>query len=447
MSLPKHIEPGFNFDEAIEMADLARRTYRVFDESVSGSPERLYEALYSDDEWQYIHGIVDYDTDGRCMILKRKGQYQFALVFRGSIVTGSGLELTNLAAGVEDRMVEYPPISREPFRPPQDARVHKGYWETLAGFADELQFFFEILVGSKLEQKLLLGLVESDYIETDSRIAALGAALRVKYGDEVQERVVHKLSQTVQQIKNGDLPLSSVSLDGLVAKEVKYRQVLKDLMDAESEAHTVEEAKLEVYVAGHSLGGALATLCVLTLKRYFESQPDFPPFALKKYTIGSPKTGNKVFADYYNKHMKGYSHRIQNLADVVPRGPTSPVPLSYYPALSIPGVDHIRNGDDFYAFYEHVGEAFNVFGSGHQTLDLDFGGPVKFSIPMPFPHGPDGYIAMLQDAREQQERMLRPLQGITQLLMSSQEKRMETIQQQLTNIQKQLGSVARNGSS
>ena len=109
VSFPEHITPGFQFDEALELCDLARRVYKVFDETTAKDPRQLYNALYQD-QWQFIHAISDYGTDGRCMILKRKDCYQFAIVFRGSIMTSSGLDLTNLAAGREDEMIEYKPF-------------------------------------------------------------------------------------------------------------------------------------------------------------------------------------------------------------------------------------------------------------------------------------------------------------------------------------------------
>ena len=175
-------------------------------------------------------------------------------------------------------------------------------------------------------------------------------------------------------------------------------------------------------------------MCVLYLKRYFDSQSDWPAYALKKYSIGSPRVGNKYFVEYYNSLMHGFSQRIQNLADPVPYGPRDPVPPSAIPALLVPGVDHIRNGEEFYAFFQHVGEAYTIFGTGHQTLDLDFGGPFKISIPIPFPHGPDGYKDMLIEAHEAQQRMLRPFQGLTTSLFANQER-------QLTDLQKQIAAL------
>ncbi len=431
MNMPDRIRSGFNFDEALEMTDLCRLVYKVFDETASTDSEALFNALYSG-EWRYVHAISDYDTDGRCMILQRGQRNQFVIVFRGSIVTGGGIELTNLAAGLEDRMVEYEKLRGEPIHPPRDTRVHQGYLNTFNGFKDELVFFFETLVGSQLEQSLMAGLVESDDNETASRIAALGAGLGVKYGREVGKKIAQQITEVVGQIKQGEIGLSAVSLDKLVAKNVRFQEVL--MGQSETQRSDPKNDRLEVYVTGHSLGGALSTLCVLYLKRYFDSQSDWPAYALKKYSIGSPRVGNKSFVEYYNSLLGGFSQRIQNLADPVPYGPRDPVPPSALPALLVPGVDHIRNGDEFYAFFQHVGETYTIFGTGHQTLDLDFGGPFKISIPIPFPHGPDGYKDMLIEAHEAQQRMLKPFQGLTTSLFANQE-------QQLTDLQKQLAAL------
>ena len=90
MNLPDRIVSGFNFDEALEMTDLCRLVYKVFDETTSTDPDALFNALYTG-EWRYVHAISDYDTDGRCMILRRGQRNQFVVVFRGSIVTGGGI--------------------------------------------------------------------------------------------------------------------------------------------------------------------------------------------------------------------------------------------------------------------------------------------------------------------------------------------------------------------
>jgi triacylglycerol lipase len=49
-----------------------------------------------------------------------------------------------------------------------------------------------------------------------------------------------------------------------------------------------------VVVCGHSLGGALATLCASDLAGYLGAK-----CAVSSYTFGSPRVGNAVFASEY----------------------------------------------------------------------------------------------------------------------------------------------------
>ena len=48
---------------------------------------------------------------------------------------------------------------------------------------------------------------------------------------------------------------------------------------------------------GHSLGGALATLCGLDI------QYNFPDVSVSVYTFGSPKVGNAAFVQAYNRRV------------------------------------------------------------------------------------------------------------------------------------------------
>lgn len=132
---------------------------------------------------------------------------------------------------------------------------------------------------------------------------------------------------------------------------------------------------VQVYVCGHSLGGALATLCAYDLagrkcvrvcvrekrvapKRclvlavmssccstllYLPSTPLSYPYPsmlcrllslpcvaicrgaaaagriVHMFTYGAPRVGNKAFADSFNARLAGRSWRVTNTADIVPR--------------------------------------------------------------------------------------------------------------------------------
>lgn len=69
------------------------------------------------------------------------------------------------------------------------------------------------------------------------------------------------------------------------------------------------------YVTGHSLGGALATLLAIDLKRTFKN------INVIIYTYGSPRVGNKWFVRMFNNSLKNQSYRIVNERDFIPQVP------------------------------------------------------------------------------------------------------------------------------
>ena len=69
-----------------------------------------------------------------------------------------------------------------------------------------------------------------------------------------------------------------------------------------------------VICTGHSLGGALATLCALDL------QYNFPDKDVSCYTYGSPKVGNSHFKNSYDRRVPK-TYRFVNSADTVPSLP------------------------------------------------------------------------------------------------------------------------------
>jgi triacylglycerol lipase len=80
------------------------------------------------------------------------------------------------------------------------------------------------------------------------------------------------------------------------------------------ELDAMRAAGQAVYVTGHSLGGALATLAAAELLRAGK-----PPDAV--YTFGSPRVGNKGFADFYDAGLRDRTFRYVNKSDVVTRVP------------------------------------------------------------------------------------------------------------------------------
>jgi triacylglycerol lipase len=78
-----------------------------------------------------------------------------------------------------------------------------------------------------------------------------------------------------------------------------------------------------LYITGHSLGGALATLNL-----YWLMNNNFPKSISKVscYSFASPKIGNKKFKDDFESKLKPLNfsnYRFQNLSDVIPLTPPS----------------------------------------------------------------------------------------------------------------------------
>jgi predicted lipase len=69
---------------------------------------------------------------------------------------------------------------------------------------------------------------------------------------------------------------------------------------------------LPCFVAGHSLGGALATLATADLANNYPNFKD----QLRLYTYGAPRVGDRTFAEFVRTTAPN-SYRIFNLSDMV----------------------------------------------------------------------------------------------------------------------------------
>jgi triacylglycerol lipase len=71
-----------------------------------------------------------------------------------------------------------------------------------------------------------------------------------------------------------------------------------------------------IYISGHSLGGALATLSAVKFAHWYPSMRD----RIKVVTIGSPRVGDRAFRNLFNKHISECV-RIVHDNDIVTRVP------------------------------------------------------------------------------------------------------------------------------
>ncbi|XP_022875044.1 uncharacterized protein LOC111393637 isoform X3 [Olea europaea var. sylvestris] len=93
----------------------------------------------------------------------------------------------------------------------------------------------------------------------------------------------------------------------LIKQAVGYRDDLLELLP-----------KWHICVTGHSLGGALATLLALELSSSQLAKQG--AISVTMYNFGSPRVGNRRFAEVYNEKVKD-SWRVVNHRDIIPTVP------------------------------------------------------------------------------------------------------------------------------
>jgi hypothetical protein len=91
-----------------------------------------------------------------------------------------------------------------------------------------------------------------------------------------------------------------------------YIDIRKEMEEALRE---IEGAYDRIFVAGHSLGGALATLTILDL-----IELGIPPSSITVYTFASPRCADRVLAEKLNNSLVKH-WRIANTEDIVPTLP------------------------------------------------------------------------------------------------------------------------------
>ncbi|KAF0892976.1 hypothetical protein E2562_021278 [Oryza meyeriana var. granulata] len=138
-------------------------------------------------------------------------------------------------------------------------------------------------------------------LQTDLMLVPAGLNPEMLSGDFKQEIQVHSgFLSAYDSVRNRIIAL------------VKYAIGYLDEEDAEN------IPKWHVYVTGHSLGGALATLLALELSSSQMTKSGV--IFVTMYNFGSPRVGNRRFAEVYNAKVKN-SWRVVNHRDIIPTVP------------------------------------------------------------------------------------------------------------------------------
>ncbi|CAG8578163.1 3786_t:CDS:2 [Paraglomus occultum] len=142
-----------------------------------------------------------------------------------------------------------------------------------------------------------------------------------------------------------------------------YRNILKNLIDIINDIKSVKgsETSINVWVTGHSLGSALATLFYARLMR---SPADLPDDCILRdaYIYGTPCIGNGEFAINFSSLCNTPSNRFntcwriiddKDIVCNVPVGFDNPEIMQYL-------------SDNYIFDYAHVGEAIRLFQDGRR---------------------------------------------------------------------------------
>lgn len=166
--------------------------------------------------------------------------------------------------------------------------------------------------------------------------------------------------------------------NGPSSKFVEIMQHVKELL-----AENPSRRKYKLYFTGHSLGGALATLCGL----YAASSPTVP-LPVTVVSVASPRVGNLAFArSFAEMESQGKLRhlRIVNHKDPVTLGPTVSSkralalsakafsPLGYL-ALMVTGGDEGEEEEMFYHTGMRMKLFKNVSNVGSQRCDITYSG-------------------------------------------------------------------------
>ena len=148
----------------------------------------------------------------------------------------------------------------------------------------------------------------------------------------------------------------------------------------------------EVWLTGHSLGGALAVLTAAML-----CDNDVKVSGI--YTYGAPRVGNGAFARELDQHLGGCSFRVVNAPDLVPHVPPEPffshsgnrVLLQGNGTVSFKKGVWVKIKRTFVSWFNDIGDGELIAKDGH-LLDST-----------------DGYIQELRRGIKRSTRRRRPL--------------------------------------
>jgi hypothetical protein len=121
--------------------------------------------------------------------------------------------------------------------------------------------------------------------------------------------------RTKEEINN--TPATSGLSDGIIANDsqmLAYDDITKIVAKL-----LFDNPRAQLFVTGHSLGGALAAVYGAML--HYNAETEITDRLAAIYTFGQPRVGDQNFANYADQKLKGHYNRVVYCNDIVPRVP------------------------------------------------------------------------------------------------------------------------------
>ncbi|EYB84290.1 hypothetical protein Y032_0320g2405 [Ancylostoma ceylanicum] len=182
-----------------------------------------------------------------------------------------------------------------------------------AAYSDDPQQCLSHILGR------VTGTYQYSYPCQDSECSVFVAKLEDYRAIAIGFRGTQKPGQLIQQTVDAVLaPWEYWKHGGRVSRYIKFVYIkLWAHMEHKFKEFLREHPDWDIWISGHSLGGALATLAASNI---VESRIAEDPDKVKLVTLGQPRVGDKDFAEALDDQVE-YSYRIVHWMDVVPSLP------------------------------------------------------------------------------------------------------------------------------
>lgn len=457
MNMIDSIIGHLDFTEAIQMAVLTEQANHIAQHRTAAQMRTHYNALYQTQYpalhenrsigWHCVHAIRHADEAGQtvtwALILQQAQSANFTVVCGHwteddilGIAQTTSIEIPSLSKLWEslqewmaNQSVAYVPADAKTTMVPPNAKVYQPWLAACQAIQNEIDLFFRALGELKFAQYRLDRLPRVTPAAAKAYCAAIEAALQLRVGPERSQT----FQEAVANSNHGQLTIPTALIEDKATVESLW---------------PVPDTGLKATFVGHGMGGAVAALVALQMKQSWELHLDFPLVWYQLYTFGSPKVGNRAFADYFHQLFPDSSHCVQNLMDTMIYAPLDEVPLpnSLTSGLPKPVAFHLFNTDvlnlrkrlgieslpgmsnDNWVMYEHVGTPFVHSGLGNASPKLNF--PMQFKPPaVPFDHDATGYKTLLVDAQVQYQAMAKPAQQLSERLQEGRQQFASTLKE------------------